>query len=52
MFVVYALACLLVGILGANRKMGFWGYTFASAVLTPVVGLILVVVSAPLPPSE
>jgi uncharacterized membrane protein YiaA len=36
-----------IGILGRNRKLGFWGYFFASLVLTPLIGLLLVVATDP-----
>ncbi len=35
----------LLGILGRNRKMGFWGYFFGSILLTPLIGLLLVLAS-------
>lgn len=35
----------LVAVLGRNRKMGFWGYFFGSILLTPVIGLLLVLAS-------
>lgn len=35
----------LVALLGRNRKMGFWGYFFGSILLTPLVGLLLVLAS-------
>lgn len=41
----YIVICLLVGISGMNRKLGFWGYFFASFALTPVIGILLVVCS-------
>ena len=40
--------CAVVGVFGRHRMMGFWGYFFASIVLTPVIGILLVMVSAPL----
>ncbi|MDR0952131.1 MAG: hypothetical protein LBM18_04335 [Oscillospiraceae bacterium] len=44
-----AIGCFLfsfvVAYLGRNRWMGFWGYFFASLVLTPLVGALLVLVS-------
>ncbi len=36
---------VLLGALGRHRTMGFWGYFFASLVLTPIMGLLLVLVS-------
>jgi len=41
----YIGAALLIGLLGINRTMGFWGYFFGSLVLTPVVGVLLLLVS-------
>lgn len=40
---------LIIALLGINRKMGFWGYFFASIVLTPIIGLLLLLVSDPKP---
>jgi len=49
-------ASLVIGLMGRNRKMGFWGYFFGSLLLTPVIGLLLVLASdskpsAPKPPT-
>lgn len=44
---VYLLLCLLMGTLGINKKFGFWGYFFGSIVLTPLMGLLLVLASDP-----
>lgn len=41
-FLVYVIACFVVGLLGINRKFGFWGYFFGSILLTPIIGLLLV----------
>ncbi len=40
---------LIIGFLGMNRKMGFWGYFFSSLLLTPIIGILLVSVSDPKP---
>ncbi|MEE4359281.1 MAG: hypothetical protein V2I97_22615 [Desulfococcaceae bacterium] len=45
--VLYLLLSLLMGLLGRHRKFGFWGYFFGSIVLTPVIGLLLVLASDP-----
>lgn len=42
---IYVFICLLVGVCGMNRKLGFWGYFFGSLVLSPIVGTILVLCS-------
>ncbi len=39
------IAGLIIGLLGKNKKFGFWGYFFASILLTPVIGLLLVLAS-------
>lgn len=41
----YIGAALLIGLLGINRTMGFWGYFFGSLVLTPIIGALLLLVS-------
>ena len=46
-FLIYLLISLMVGWFGANRKLGFWAYFFGSLALTPLVGLLLVLVSDP-----
>ena len=43
-FVIIVLSAI-VALAGINRKFGFWGYFFASILLTPIVGLILVLAS-------
>lgn len=43
--VICVIASFFIGYFGRNRKMGFWGYLFASILLTPVIGLLLVIVS-------
>ena len=41
------LACILIALLGRNRKFGFWGYLFASMLMSPFIGFLLVVASDP-----
>jgi len=43
----YLVLCLVLGYLGRWRKMGFWGYFFASILLTPPLGLLLLLASDP-----
>jgi hypothetical protein len=43
----YFAASLLIAFLGVNRSMGFWGYFFASLLLTPVMGALLLLTSGP-----
>jgi len=42
---LYIILCIVIGVFGANKKFGFWGYFFGSIVLTPVIGIILVLAS-------
>jgi uncharacterized membrane protein len=43
--ILYIILCLVIGLIGMNRKFGFWGYFFGSVILTPVVGIILIFAS-------
>ena len=36
-----------IGFLGRNRKLGFWGHFFASLLLTPIIGLLLILATDP-----
>jgi hypothetical protein len=36
-------ATVTLAFLGRNRRFGFWGYFFASLLLTPIVGWLLYV---------
>ena len=46
-FLILVALSFLVGLLGRRRKFGFWGYFFGSILLTPIVGLLLVMASDP-----
>ena len=39
--------CLLIGLFGIRRKLGFWAYFFGSIALTPLIGVILLLASDP-----
>lgn len=41
----WIIASFFIGFLGQHRKMGFWGYFFASLLLSPLLGLLLVILS-------
>lgn len=38
---------LLIGLMGEDRKFGFWGYFFGSLLFSPFIGIILVLASDP-----
>lgn len=44
-FLIVLVASIVVAVLGRNRKFGFWGYFFASLLLSPFVGLLFVIAS-------
>ena len=49
--VMLILVCIalayFIGFLGRNRKLGFWGHFFASLLLTPIIGFLLVIATDP-----
>jgi hypothetical protein len=44
-YILYFAASFVIAWLGSNRKLGFWGYFFASLLLTPLIGSLLVIAS-------
>jgi hypothetical protein len=42
-YILYFAACFVIALFGSNRKFGFWGYFFASLLLSPLVGVLLVI---------
>ncbi|MBF0119262.1 MAG: hypothetical protein HQK79_10540 [Desulfobacterales bacterium] len=44
--VVYFVLSFIIALIGINRKMGFWGYLFCSILFSPLIGLMVVMVSA------
>ena len=44
-FVPYILLSLLVAYLGKDRKFGFWGNFACAFILTPIIGLVIVLAS-------
>ena len=46
---LYIALCLLIALVGINRKFGFWGYFFCSFFLTPPIGALLILASDPRP---
>jgi len=45
MLLAYIYLAHLVGILGQKRRIGFLGYFLISLLFTPIIGLIILVVS-------
>ena len=46
LFLVYVGLCFLVAACGRRRPLRFWGYFFSSLLMTPFVGLLLLVAAA------
>ena len=44
---VYVVFCLLAGICGSYRRMGFFGTFLLSLIITPVVMLLALLLTAP-----
>lgn len=45
--VVYVALCLVAGIAGRNRRIGFWGFLFCSVIFTPIISLLFMYFSTP-----
>ena len=43
----HLVACVLVGLLGSKRTIGFWGFFIMSAVLSPLIPLAFLLITAP-----
>ena len=44
---LYLMLCLVAGILGRDRRIGFWGFLFCSVVFTPVISLLFLYFATP-----
>lgn len=40
-FILWLVLCFIVGAIGANRKIGYWGAFFFSFLLSPLIGGII-----------
>jgi len=45
--ILYVAFCLLAGVCGSQRRMGFFGTFLISLVVTPVVVLLVLILTAP-----
>lgn len=43
----YLALCLVAGIAGRNRRIGFWGFLFCSILLTPFISLLFLYFATP-----
>jgi uncharacterized membrane protein len=45
--ILYVVFCVLTGLCGTQRRMGFFGTFLLSLVLTPVIVLLLLILTGP-----
>lgn len=43
----YLVFCILVGLCGSQRRMGFTGTFLLSLIVTPVIGLLVLMITGP-----
>ena len=48
----YIFMSIIIGLLGTNRKFGFWGYFFYSLLFTPFLGIIILLASSKTVPKK
>jgi hypothetical protein len=45
--IIYVAFCLLVGLCGAQRRIGFFGAFIISFLITPILMLLILIMTAP-----
>jgi hypothetical protein len=45
--IIYLVFCVLVGLCGTQRRIGFFGTFLLSFLFTPVVALVVLILTAP-----
>jgi hypothetical protein len=45
--IIWIVAAIVIGFLGRHRRFGFWGYFFSTVLLTPVIGVLLLIAAIP-----
>lgn len=45
--VIWLVSSLLIAFAGSKFRFGFWGYFFASVLLTPIMGVLLLAAAVP-----
>jgi hypothetical protein len=43
----YLALCVVAGAVGGRRRIGFWGFFFASVIFTPFISLLFLYFSTP-----
>jgi hypothetical protein len=47
----YLALCLVAGVAGRNRRIGFWGYFFSSFIFTPFISILFLYFASPRKPN-
>ena len=47
LILLYLVLCLITGLLGINRAMGYFGATLMSVLVTPIIAIIIIKLTAP-----
>jgi hypothetical protein len=47
LILIWVVSSVVIAALGAKYRFGFWGYLFASLLLTPVIGVLLLAAAIP-----
>jgi len=43
----WILGAIVVAFLGRKQRFGFWGYFFGSLMLSPIIGLLMLIAATP-----
>ena len=43
----YLALCLVAGVAGRKRRIGFWGYFFCSFIFTPIISILFLFFASP-----
>ena len=52
LIIIYLIFCLLTGLCGTQRRLGFFGTFLISIIITPVVMLLVLIFTAPIRTAE
>ncbi len=50
--IAWILCSLIIAVFGSRFRFGFWGYFFGSLLLTPIIGLLLLLAAIPRRPRK
>ena len=50
--IAWILGSLIIAAFGSRFRFGFWGYFFGSLLLTPIIGLLLLLAAIPRRPRK